>query len=94
MRVFEPKQQGSLQSPKIFASKACLTFQYMSRSTRELTLDGSRMLVYVKDSENKQLLPVNDKLLYSAYKKWNTMMIDLNIRHGFTKVSLLRLVCV
>ena len=81
---FHPEQRGYLQSPKIFASKACLTFQYISR--RGFSLDDSRMLVYVKDSENK-LLPVNNKVLYYDSLKWNTVKIYLNVQHGFTKVS-------
>jgi hypothetical protein len=82
---FKHKQQGSLRSPKIVASKACLTFQYMSNSW--WSLDDSRMFVYVKDAESKQLLPVNDKLLYYGHSKWNTIKIDLNIENGFTQVG-------
>ena len=87
---FYPGQQGSLQSPKIFARKACLTFQYISR--RWWSLDNSRMFVYVKDYENKQLLPIGNKILYydSLNLKWNTMKIPLNVEHGFTKVSYLK----
>ena len=45
------------------------------------------MFVYVKDAESKQLLPVNDKLLYYGHSKWNTIKIDLNIENGFTQVG-------
>ncbi|CAB3992042.1 Hypothetical predicted protein, partial [Paramuricea clavata] len=81
---FKHNQKGILRSPKIVASKACLTFQYMSNSW--WSLDHSRMFVYVKDAESKQLLPVNDKLLYYGHSKWNTIKIDLNIVNGFTQV--------
>ena len=45
------------------------------------------MFVYVKNAESKQLLPVNDKLLYYGHSKWNTIKIDLNIENGFTQVG-------
>jgi hypothetical protein len=82
--VFDPKQQVNLQSPNIFAQQACFTLQYMVR--RWTSLDESRMIVYVKRASDGELLPVRDKLLYYGHSKWNTVMVQLDIKNGFKQV--------
>ncbi|CAB3984347.1 MAM and LDL-receptor class A domain-containing 1-like, partial [Paramuricea clavata] len=73
--LFDPKQQVILQSPNVFAHKACFTLQYLT--SRWTTLDESRMFIYVKQASGGQLIPVNDRLLYYGHSKWNTVTVQI-----------------
>ena len=53
---------------------------------RWTSLDESRMIVYVKRASDGELLPVRDKLLYYGHSKWNTVMVQLDIKNGFKQV--------
>lgn len=82
---FGSRRQVRLQSPNIFAYKACFTFQY--KAGRYTSLDGSRMFIYVQEAKEGNLLPVKDKLLYYDNSKWDTVMTQISIETGFTQVS-------
>ena len=82
---FGSRRQVRLQSPNVFAYKACFTFQY--KAGRYSSLDGSRMFMYVQEATEGHLLPVKDKLLYYDNSKWNTVMTQIGIETGFVQVS-------
>ena len=83
---FDSKIPASLQSPNIFAYKACFTFQYKAGRYWD-EMEGSQMFVYVQKAGH--WLPVYENKLYYGNSKWNTVKIQISIETGFTQVSFL-----
>ena len=74
-----------LTSPEIFQRKACFTFQYFVSSDSDRR--DSRVLVFVRNASNSELLPFRVENVYYKRGRWHTINILLDHESGFDRVS-------
>ena len=81
---FDQKQHVVLKSSTVLVQRACFKFQYIA--SRWTSLDNSKMVVYVQNVSNAQLLPVSYRRLSDENSKWNNVSVLLNFETGLIRV--------
>ncbi|XP_028397237.1 uncharacterized protein LOC114521050 [Dendronephthya gigantea] len=79
--------QATLSSPQIFERDSCFTFQYYVAKYDTIFTNGG-IFVFIKDANNRQMLPVWSKRVYYDRGKWHTIQIRLRHQDGFDQVEI------